>query len=102
MEEMRSTEPTLYLVWDFGSEATQPEYPTLRAVDSTFELAVKHKEYLEQKRIKAMIESISQNHLFAESCLGKLERIEKRETERKARKERMLTSKETFGSLGGS
>lgn len=86
---MRSTEPTLFLVWDFGSEATQPEYPTLRAIDTTFDLATQHKQFLEQKGIKTMIESCSANHLFGQECLGTLERIEKRETERKARGERI-------------
>jgi hypothetical protein len=73
---MRSTQPTVLLVWDFGSEATQPQYPTLRAVDLDYELAKQHREYLQQKGIKVMIESCSANHLFGE--LGNTERIEKR------------------------
>jgi len=86
---MRSIEPTVYLVWDFGSEATQSEYPTLRAVNLTFDLAQQHKAFLEKKGIKTMIESCSANHLFAQDCLGTLERIEKREIERLARKENL-------------
>jgi len=73
---MRSTQITVLLIWDFGSEGTQPEYPTLRAVDLTYDLAKAHKEHLEKKGVKVMIESCSSNHLFGD--LGNTERIEKR------------------------
>jgi len=75
---MRSRDGTVFLIWDWGSEARQEERPTLRAVDMTYDLAKDHKTHLETKGIKTIIESCSPNHLFAEECLGTLERIEKR------------------------
>lgn len=85
---MRSTEPTVYLIWVFGTlkeQITEMDCPILRAIDLKYELAQKHKTFLEQKGFKAVIESCSANHLFAQDCLGTLERIEKREAERKTR-----------------
>ena len=77
---MRSNEPTLFIIWDFGSEATQPEFPTLRAVDTFIEKARRHKAFLQKKYPckKFVIESLSANHLFGASSLGTLERISKR------------------------
>lgn len=72
---MRSTEITVFLVWDFGSEATQEDAPQLRAVDLDCDLAREHRDHLEQKGLKVLLESCSANHLFAEKCLGTLERI---------------------------
>lgn len=75
---MRSTQQTVLLVWDFGSEGTQPTYPTLRAVDTDYVLAQAHKIHLEKKGLKVMIESCSSNHLFGD--LGNTKRIDKRRT----------------------
>lgn len=84
---MRSNEPTVFLLWDFGSEAEQFDYPQLRGVfteyksdDEKAKTAVKARDFLARKRPcrKFVIESCSANHLFAESCLGSIDRIEKR------------------------
>lgn len=75
---MKSVEPTLFLVWDFGSEALQipkEANPYLRAVDTNIVTARKHRDYLAKKGIDAKIESCSANHLFGLACLGSLKRI---------------------------
>lgn len=78
---MRSTQPTVFLVWDFGSEALQipkEANPYLRAVDTDRATAQKHRAFLVKKGIDAKIESCSANHLFGLARLGTLERINRR------------------------
>lgn len=84
---MKSTERTVFLLWDFGSEAEQFDYPQLRGVFTEYKsdddkaiTAVKARDFLQLKRPcrKFVIESCSANHLFAESCLGSIERISRR------------------------
>jgi len=105
---MKSTQQTLFLVWQFdtvidgyviddltGSQALTHQQSTLRAADTTITQARKHKKFLEKAQAKKIIaniieekanlltffriESCSANHLFgSKGGLGTLERINKR------------------------
>lgn len=107
-ETMRSNEPTVFLVWEFNEVpnidlgdkphgiyqcpphladllSTTHQEAQLRAIDTTCTQAVQHKKFLEKKNPPTpthfyRVESCSANHLFAESQLGSLNRINKRGT----------------------
>lgn len=78
---MRSSQLSVFLLWDFGTEAQPLEIPMLRAVDLSRELAQEHKDFLDSRDkygVHYEIERRSTNHLFAKNSLGRLDKLKER------------------------
>jgi len=83
---MRSTEPTVFLVWQFdtvidgrikdeatGTKALTYQQSTLRAVDTEYEQAKKHLKYLEKKQAEIVISRIIKDGFIKEPSFFRIE-----------------------------